>query len=92
MVVKETRPYYLVIRPWKGGYAVNSFMRPTDKTKSFIKRLITEHQAHVVQTTDVRFVDSATLSGGKISVHKDQARQEALKKLYEGSNLDSKFL
>lgn len=90
-VISQTRAYYLLIRPWRGGFAANSFMRPTSRNKEQIAKIIREHEGHVVKIKDMAFVDAATLSSRKISVYKDE-KLAKLKELYEGANDDDKFL
>jgi len=97
MDVTHQTEYFLIIRPSKskkGDFWSNMMVRPSKKQKEKLKSLIEKEEAHVVKTQDKVFVNAAPLKvrGGKVATFPDPEHQARLKELYEGPNVNNKFL
>lgn len=86
--------FYILIQPHDDKrYGVTRFVRPSKKQKEEIKKRIGTKDAHVFKTKDSMFEGATPVKKyGGYSVYKKQEIHDKLKEIYEGENLDRKFL
>lgn len=86
--------YFILVQPHaKGKFGVTKFIRPSKKQKEEIKNRIATKEAHVFKTKDTMFETAAPVKKyGGYSMFSKQEIHDKLAEIYEGTNLDRKFI